>query len=270
MAFEFQGIKLSNEGPVWTLMVQRPEALNALNSTVLNEMGEALRLISELPYDSARVLIVTGSGEKAFVAGADIKEIADLTADADAAEEQARAFAKKGQSIFHELNLLKIPVIARVNGFALGGGCELALACDFIIAAENAKFGLPEVSLGLIPGFGGTVRLSRAVGQRRARELTYTGGMITALEAERMGLVNKTVPPAELDKTVQGIVAQILTRAPAAVAQAKRSINRSWDLEIEEAQGFEAECFSELFTTDDVREGTRAFIEKRKPEFKGN
>lgn len=270
MAFEFQGLRLVNEGPVWTLTVHRPDALNALNSVVLNEMAEALRLISELPFDSARVLVITGAGEKAFVAGADIKEIADLALDPAAAEEQARAFAQKGQSIFHELNLLKIPVIARVNGFALGGGCELALACDFIVASENAKFGLPEVSLGLIPGFGGTVRLARAVGQRRARELTYTGGMISAVEAERMGLVNKVVPAAELDKTVQGVVAQILSRAPVAVAQAKRSINRAWDLEIEEAQRFEAECFSELFTTSDVREGTRAFIEKRKPDFKGN
>lgn len=269
MGFSFKSIELRNEGPVWTLTIRRPEALNALNSEVLNEMAEALRVMSELPFDSARVLILTGAGEKAFVAGADIKEIAALAGDPSRAEELAQAFALKGQSIFHELNLLKIPVIARVNGFALGGGCELALACDFIMASENAKFGLPEVSLGLIPGFGGTVRLARAVGQRRARELTYTGAMISAAEALELGLVNRVVPLGELDQAVQQVVTQILSRAPVAVRQAKRSINRAWDLEIEEAQKFEAECFGELFSTEDVVEGTRAFIEKRKPEFKG-
>lgn len=262
-AMEFKTIKLENEGAVWTLTINRPESLNALNSTVLNEMAEALRLIAELPYDDARALVITGAGERAFVAGADIKEIAALN------EEQALAFAQRGQSIFHELNLMKIPVIAAVNGFALGGGCELALACDFIVAADNAKFGLPEVTLGLIPGFGGTVRLSRAIGSRRARELTYTGDMISAEEARAFGLVNKVAPLGELKSVVDGIVRKIAARAPLAVAQSKKSINRTWDMEIEEGQRFEAEAFAELFTSDDVREGTTAFIEKRKPQFKG-
>ncbi|MBX2986355.1 MAG: enoyl-CoA hydratase/isomerase family protein [Bdellovibrionaceae bacterium] len=263
MSLEFQTIKLENDGPVWWLSVHRPEALNALNSQVLSEMGEALRMVGELPFESARVLVITGSGEKSFVAGADIKEIAALS------EDEAVGFAHRGQNAFHELNLMKIPVIAAVNGFALGGGCELALACDFIVAAENAKFGLPEVSLGLIPGFGGTVRLSRAVGARRARELIYTGDMIPAAEAHRLGLVNHVVPAAELRPAVKALAEKILGRAPAAVGMAKKSINRTWDMDIEEGQRFEAESFAELFATQDVREGTAAFIEKRKAQFKG-
>lgn len=248
---------------VWILTINRPEALNALNSMVLNEMGEALRQIGEMDYEDARALIVTGAGEKAFVAGADIKEISELD------EDKAVAFAQRGQSIFHELTLLKIPVIAAVNGFALGGGCELALGCDFIYAADNAKFGLPEVSLGLIPGFGGTVRMARAIGQRRARELTYTGGMISADEAFRMGLVNKVVPGAELMPSVMKTVDAILAKAPIAIGVAKKSINQGWDMDIDSAQTNEANIFAELFSTEDVREGTKAFIEKRKAQFKG-
>ncbi|WP_415061347.1 enoyl-CoA hydratase/isomerase family protein [Bdellovibrio sp.] len=248
---------------VWVLTVSRPEALNALNSTVLNEMGEALRQIGEMSYEDARALIITGAGEKAFVAGADIKEIHELD------EEKAKSFAQRGQSIFHELTLLKIPVIAAVNGFALGGGCELALGCDFIYASENAKFGLPEVSLGLIPGFGGTVRMARAIGQRRARELTYTGNMVTAQEAHTMGLVNKVFPQAELMAGVMKTVESILSKAPIAVGSAKLSINQAWDMDVEEAQRNEAKIFAELFTSEDVKEGTQAFIEKRKAQFKG-
>lgn len=263
MSFDFKTIHLKNDGPLWTLTIDRPQALNALNAQVLTEMGEAFRAIGEFPFDNARALVITGSGEKAFVAGADIKEIAELD------EEKALTFAQRGQSVFHELNLLKIPVIAAVNGFALGGGCELALACDFIVASENAKFGLPEVTLGLIPGFAGTVRLSRAVGIRRARELTFTGDMISAADAKTFGLVNHVVPQADLMPTVRKIVDKIFERAPQAVALAKRSINRTWDMEVEEGQKFEAETFAELFVTEDVREGTRAFIEKRKPQFRG-
>jgi enoyl-CoA hydratase len=262
--FSYKTIHLEiKENGVWILTIQRPEALNALNAQVLNEMGDALRQIGEIDFENARALIITGSGEKAFVAGADIKEIADLN------EEKAYAFAQRGQSIFHELNLLKIPVIAAVNGFALGGGLELALGCDFIYASENAKFGLPEVSLGLIPGFGGTVRLARAVGIRKARELTFTGDLIGAEEAFQLGLVNKVVPQAELMSTVMKTVNTMLTRAPIAIAASKKSINQSYELDVEEAQKTEAQHFADLFVTEDVREGTRAFIEKRKPLFKG-
>lgn len=264
IASSYKTILLENKSPgVWVLTINRPEALNALNSTVLEEMGEALRQMGELPFDEARALIITGSGEKAFVAGADIKEINALD------EDKAHAFAQRGQSIFHELTLLKIPVIAAVNGFALGGGCELALGCDFIYASENAKFGLPEVSLGLIPGFGGTVRLARAVGQRRARELTYTGNMISAPEAHTMGLVNKVFPAAELMSAVLKTVETILAKAPIAVGASKRSINQAWDLDVEAAQRNEAGIFAELFNSEDVKEGTSAFIEKRKAQFKG-
>lgn len=265
MGFEYQTLKISHtESGVWTLKVNRPQALNALNSQVLNEMAEFLRTIGEMDFEHARALIVTGEGEKAFVAGADIREMSDIN------EEQALAFAERGQSIFHEMSLLKIPVIAAVNGFALGGGLELALACDFIVASENARLGLPEVSLGLIPGFGGTVRLARAVGIRKARELTYTGDMMSATEAAQYGLVNKVVSQAELLPTCEKIIGKILERAPMAVAHAKKSINQAWDLEIEEAQRNEARHFADLFRGEDVREGTKAFIEKRKPQFKGH
>lgn len=248
---------------MWTLTLQRPQALNALNSELLGELAEAFRQLSEMSFEHARVLILTGAGDKAFVAGADIKELADLT------EAQALQFSQKGQSIFHELNLLQIPVIAAVNGFALGGGCELALACDFIYASDKAQFGLPEVSLGLIPGFGGTVRLSRAVGLRRARELTYSGEIISAEEAYRIGLVNKITTADLLMPEVLKKVETILKKAPVAIAHAKKSINLAWDMEVELAQKMEAESFSELYHTEDVREGTKAFLEKRKAQFKG-
>ncbi len=261
----YQTIKLegSDQG-IWTLTINRPEALNALNLLVLNEMGEALRQISEMGFDDVKALIITGHGEKAFVAGADIKEMKVMN------EDQALQFARRGQSIFHELSLLKIPVIAAVNGFALGGGCELALGCDFIMASENAKFGLPEVSLGLIPAFGGTVKLTRAVGIRRAREWTMTAEIITADTALKYGLVNEVVPLAELMPTVIKKLKLILSRSPLAVSQAKKSINEAFDLETEKALANEAELFSALFLSNDAREGTTAFIEKRKPAFSGH
>lgn len=259
----YKSILFEHDGPIWTLTINRPKALNALSSEVLTEMSDALRQLSEMTYDHARALIITGAGEKAFVAGADIKELSDLN------EEQAQHFARRGQSTFHELNLLKIPVIAAVNGFALGGGCELALSCDFIYASEKAKFGLPEVSLGLIPGFGGTVRMSRAIGMRRARELTFSGEMINADEAYRIGLANKVFPADQLLPEVRKKVDLIISRAPVAVAHAKKSMNLAWDMEVEEAQKMEAQQFSELFNTEDCKEGTKAFIEGRKAVFQG-
>ncbi len=264
MSFDYQNIKLeSKDNGVWTLTLSRPEALNALNSALLNEMADALRQLSEMDFDHAKALVITGSGTKSFVAGADIKEMIDMNSD------QAHAFAEKGQSIFQELNLLKIPVIAAVNGFALGGGCELALGCDFIIAADNAKFGLPEVSLGLIPGFGGTVRLLQAVGMRKAKELTFTGEMIGADEAKRLGLVSEVVPQAELMTMVDKKIAMILSKSPLAVASSKKSILEAYSLEIEKGLKNEADIFSVLFESQDTKEGTQAFLEKRKPQFKG-
>lgn len=265
MAFQYQNIKLESIQPngLWLLTINRPESLNALNLNLLNELAEALRYLSELNFEDAKALIITGSGEKAFVAGADVKEMINMN------EDQAMQFALRGQSIFHEINLLKIPVIAAVNGFALGGGLELALACDFIIASDNSKFGLPEVSLGLIPGFGGTVRLTRAVGIRKARELTYSGEMINASQALELGLVNQVVAMAALLPTVVKKVELILTRSPLAVAEAKKSINQSFDLETEAALQNEAQIFAALFNSADTKEGTVAFTEKRKPSFKG-
>ncbi len=261
MPSQYKTLKVTQQNAVWTLSIHRPEVLNALNSQVLDEMGEVLRELSEMDFEHARALLITGSGEKAFVAGADIKEISELS------DQGAQEFARKGQTVFQELGLLKIPVIALINGFALGGGCELALACDFMIAAENAKFGLPEVSLGLIPGFGGTVRLSRAIGLRKAREMIYTGQMISSLDALACGLVNYVVPLDQLQNKANEILNLILQKSPFAVGAAKKSILRSWDLEIEAAQVLEAQIFSELFQTTDVQEGTKAFLEKRKPIF---
>lgn len=265
MMFDYQNIKLElKENNIWLMTLNRPEALNALNNNLLNEMADALRQISEMNFSNARGLILTGSGEKSFVAGADIKEMKNISV-AD-----AKAFAQKGQSIFQELNLLKIPVIAAVNGFALGGGCELALGCDFIIASENAQFGLPEVSLGLIPGFGGTVRLLQAVGLRKAKEMTFTGDMINATEALRLGLVNEVVPSADLMTVAMKKMNRILQRSPLAVASSKKSILEAYNSDIDQGLKNEAQIFSELFSSQDTTEGITAFMEKRKPTFTGS
>jgi enoyl-CoA hydratase len=264
MQFDFKTIQLESVNSIWKLIINRPDSLNALNLQVLSEMGEALRLISEMSFEDARALIITGSGQKAFVAGADIKEMASLSAD------EATQFSKKGQSVFYELELMRIPVIAAVNGFALGGGLELALGCDFIYASDNAKMGLPEVSLGLIPGFGGTVRLSRAVGLRKARELIFSGDLITAAEAQLFGLVNKVFPQSDLMTQVMKRIESILSKGPMAVSAAKKSVQAAWDLQIDDALEMEAEQFGELFETEDSKEGMKAFIEKRKAQFTGN
>lgn len=264
MAFEFNTLKIEQKDKgVWILTINRPESLNALNSQVLTDLGDFVRQLGEMDFDSVRCLIVTGQGEKAFVAGADIKEMADMSA------QQSQAFAERGQSVFHELNLLKIPVIAAVNGFALGGGFELALACDFIVCSDNAKFGLPEVSLGLIPGFGGTQRLASAVGLRKARELIYTGDMVSASDAKTLGIVSEVVLQPELMNAVMKKVNTILTRGPVAIFESKKSINVGYDQPIEQGLKTEAEHFSHLFNTEDTREGLNAFLQKRKPVFKG-
>jgi enoyl-CoA hydratase len=259
----YKTIKLENQNAIWTLTLNRPEALNALNNELLSELSEALKNLSEKNLQEAKVLILTGSGEKAFVAGADIKEIHQLKMDS------AQKFAEKGQSIFRMLENLQIPVIAAVNGFALGGGCELALACDFIYASENAKFGLPEVTLGLIPGFGGTVRLARAIGLPKAKEWTFTGNMVNAAEAKAMGLVNQVLPLADLLPAVRKTAETIASRGPVAVGAAKASVMEAFDHDIDSGMAIEASKFATLFQTQDVREGTLAFIEKRKAQFQG-
>ncbi len=264
MPFEFNSILIEQkERGVWIVKINRPQALNALNSQVLSELADFVRQLNEMNFDAARALVITGAGEKAFVAGADIKEMSDMS------PEQAQIFAERGQHIFHELSLLKIPVIAAVNGFALGGGFELALACDYIFASDNAKFGLPEVSLGLIPGFGGTQRLASAVGLRKARELIFSGTMMTASEARSLGVVSNVVPQPELMTTVMAHLDIVLSRAPIAVADAKRCATDGYDLAITDGLKLEASTFAKLFEAQDTREGLSAFLEKRKPNFTG-
>lgn len=256
-------INLNQDGLVWTLTLQRPEALNALNQEVLTELSQALEKVQSAFPKNCRGLIVTGQGEKAFVAGADIKEMKDLTPT------QAESFARIGQKVFRQIELLPIPVIAAVNGFALGGGLELAMACDFIYASENARMGLPEVSLGLIPGFGGTHRLARLVGLGRAREMTYSGQMIKADLALSWGLVNRVLPLAELLAESQKTLQMIASQGPLAVEAAKRTILKSREQDVDSAMTTEALNFSTLFSTQDTREGTSAFVEKRKAQFQG-
>jgi enoyl-CoA hydratase len=248
-------------GFIGLLKINRPKALNALNDMVLTELNGLLNSIEQ--DQELRVLILTGEGEKAFVAGADIKEIDGLN------KSSAQKFAQKGQDVFRRFETLRIPVIAAVNGFALGGGLELAMACDFIYASENAKFGLPEVTLGIMPGFGGAVRLSRYVGLNRAREMTYTGQMLSAQEALSVGLVNKVVPLVELLDEAKKTATLISERAPLGVAQVKKSINKSYDESIDAGMNIEREAFASLFGSKDQIEGTKAFIEKRKPAFVG-
>lgn len=260
---DYQTLKLENHGKAWVVTISRPEALNALNSQVIDEMSAMITQLAQKNFSECAALILTGQGEKSFVAGGDIKEMSSLTSA------QALKFAEKGHQLLNSFENLKIPVIAAVNGFALGGGCELALACDFIYASENAKFALPEVTLGLMPGFGGTIRLSRVIGQNRAKELTYTGEMISAAEAYRLGLVNKVLPLAELLPATIKTAQTISTRAPVAIAHAKKSILKTFDTEMNLASVIEAKEFSSLFETKDMREGTTAFLEKRKPNFTG-
>ncbi len=258
---DMKTILYTEEDGIGVATIHRPEALNALNAQVLTDLDALLARLEKNP--SLRALILTGAGEKAFVAGADIKEIDTLDAKA------ALEFARRGQALFSRLESLRAPVIAAVNGFALGGGCELALACDFIYASPNAKFGLPECTLGIMPGFGGTVRLSRRVSPGLARVAAYTGQMYTAQEALQMGLVNKVVDGPQLLDAARDIARTIASRAPHAIAAIKRSINDGRHLSVSDAQELEAKLFADLFHTEDQKEGTRAFIEKRKPSFQG-
>lgn len=256
-------ISFSIENRVGVLTISRPEALNALNSEVLSELEAKLNDISKLSFSELRCLIITGAGEKAFVAGADIKEISQLN------ERAAVGFAHHGQKVFRTIEKLHIPVIAAVNGFALGGGLELALSCDFIYASENSKLGLPEVGLGLLPGFGGTVRLSRVVGKARAKEMILSGLPLSSSDALSAGLVNKVLPLPELMKEVRRLAEVIATRGPKALDAAKKSIDTTFETDLDTGMTEEAKFFSGLFATSDMKEGTLAFIEKRKADFQG-
>ena len=252
-------IRYEESGPLAVATMTRPEAMNALNARVLSDLGTLLSQVAE--NKSLRVLILTGAGEKAFVAGADIKEI-------DALDDPG-AFARRGQDLFGRMEALEIPVIAAVNGFALGGGLELALACDFIVASRSARFGLPECTLGIMPGYGGTVRLLRRIGPARAKEVAMTGGFYTAEQGMAMGFVNRVVEPAQLMAEARELALVIASRAPLAVSAIKRSMQDGMDMALEAHLELEAELFAGLFGSVDQIEGTKAFIEKRKPIFTG-
>ncbi len=262
MIVDYENIKFVQEGPVVTLTLSRPAALNALNSDTLIELGQAISSIGAEVHEGVRAVILTGEG-KAFVAGADIAEMVGLT------RTQAEYFSRRGQAVFAALEALPVPVIAAVNGFALGGGCELALACDFIYAGERAKFGQPEVNLGVIPGFGGTQRLTRLVGRAAASELIYSGRIIDAHEALRIGLVARVLPQDELLSAAMDTALEIAKKGPLAIAAAKILLMDGADIGLERACSMEATAFGATFATDDQTEGMLAFLQKRKPVFKG-
>ena len=242
------------------LTLNRPQALNALNQQLLGELKDLLKDVTK--DGLLRCLVITGEG-KSFVAGADIKEMENHSPD------QAQEMAKNGQALFDCIERLDVPVIAAVNGFALGGGLELALACDFIVASSKAKFGLPEVSLGLIPGYGGTQRLSRYVGKSIARLVALTGEIFSAQQMYEWGLVGKVCEPEDLLTEVQKIAQTIASRSPFALNLVKQAINQGYDREQSSGLALEAELFAQTFTSNDHNEGIKAFIEKRRPEFTG-
>ncbi len=254
-------INLEWDGAIAVLTINRPKALNALNAQAIAEILEAISQVASKP--EARALIMTGGGEKAFVAGADIAEMAAYS------PEQALAFATAGHKVGEALASLGVPTIAAVNGFALGGGCELAMACDLIYASEKAKFGLPEVTLAVIPGFGGTQRLTRLVGRARAKELVFTGDMIDAAKAKEYGLVLDVLAPDKLLAHCKEVAGRIARRGPVAIAQAKRVIDQGADAMLSDANALERQAFAQLFATTDQREGMKAFLEKRPPIFTG-
>ncbi|GAB2964255.1 enoyl-CoA hydratase-related protein [Hymenobacter coalescens] len=253
-------LDLADNG-ILTITLNRPSKLNALNAATIEDIGKAMQVA--LDDRQVRGIIFTGAGDKAFVAGADIAELAALS------EPLARHAAERGQEVFCMIEESTKPVIAAVNGFALGGGCELAMACHFRVAADNARFGQPEVNLGLIPGYGGTQRLTQLVGKGKALELMMTADMVKADEALRLGLVNHVVPQAELLDFTRQLLSRILTKAPVAVGLVIESVNAYFD---KERQGYQTEAngFARCFTSDDFREGTQAFLEKRPAAFTGN
>lgn len=260
MSYENILLETVEEG-VYCLTINRPRALNALNPETLEEIGQG---VSDLKARrDARVLLVTGAGDKAFVAGADISRMQGLGAL------EGKAFSELGLRVCRSLELLPIPTIAVVNGYALGGGTELAMSCDWIVASERAVFGQPEVNLGVTPGFGGTQRLTRLVGRAMAMELVTTGRQVNAEEAVRIGLANRTVAPENLMEEALESARMIASRGPVAVRLAKEAVQRGQDMELDAALVLESEIFGLCFATEDQKEGMAAFLEKRPPQFKG-
>lgn len=247
------------EGQVGIITINRPKALNALNSAVLDELDAT---IDGVDLDAVRCLILTGAGEKSFVAGADIAEMSTLT------KEEGEAFGKKGNDIFRKIETLPIPVIAAVNGFALGGGCEISMSCDIRICSDNAVFGQPEVGLGITPGFGGTQRLARLVGAGMAKQMIYTARNIKADEAYRIGLVNAVYPAEELMPAAEKMAATIAKNAPIAVRNCKKAINEGLDADMDEAIVIEEKLFGDCFETEDQKYGMAFFLDKNKEKVK--
>jgi enoyl-CoA hydratase len=257
----YQNLLVATQDRITRITVNRPEKLNALNRATLDELGAAFGAAAE---DSGTgVVILTGAGNKAFIAGADIGELARLS------PVDGRAYALAGQALFERIETLGKPVLAAVNGYALGGGCEIALACTLRIASTAARFGQPEVNLGIIPGYGGTQRLPRLVGRGKALELILTGEMIDAPEALRIGLANQVVPPEELLPRAETVAATILSKGPLAIRYALDAVHRGLESPLAEGLAYEATLFGVLCAAEDTKEGTRAFLEKRKPEFRG-
>ncbi|MGL5513997.1 MAG: short-chain-enoyl-CoA hydratase [Sporomusa sp.] len=257
----YENLLFEVENGIGIVTINRPKALNALNAATIYELD---RIFTELANDpTVKVVVLTGGGEKSFVAGADITEMQAMSAI------EGRNWAKLAQAVFNKIENLSQPVIAAVNGYALGGGCEIAMACDIRIAADKAKFGQPEVSLGIPPGFGGTQRLARLIGKGRAKEMLFTGDMIDAAEAYRIGLVNKVATSEELMNTAKAMAQKIMSRAPVAVQVCKAAVNEGLDTDLDSAIAYEAEVFGLCFSTADQKEGMTAFVEKRKACFTG-
>ncbi len=257
----YENIKTENRDGILWITIDRPKVLNALNAQTVREIGEAFARARD--DEAVRCVIVSGGGEKAFVAGADINELAKMTPIS------GKETSEKGQNIFLQIERFPKPVIAAINGFALGGGCELALACHVRIASEKAQLGLPEVTLGIIPGYGGTQRMVRLLGKAKAFELICGGDRISAADAERIGLVNKVVPAEQLAAAAEEMAKKFMSRSPVAIRAAIEAINSGSDMPFEEGQVLEATLFGLLCSSEDMKEGMKAFLEKRPAKFPG-
>jgi enoyl-CoA hydratase len=257
----YDNVRTERKGYIFVITIDRPKVLNALNAKTVEEIGRAFAEVRE--DEEIRCVIVTGAGEKAFVAGADINELARMTPIV------GKFVSEQGQNVFLQIERFPKPVIAAINGFALGGGCELALACHMRIASDEAQLGLPEVSLGIIPGYGGTQRMVRLLGKGKAFELICSGERIGAADAERIGLVNKVVRPDQLMPAAEELAKKIAMRSPVAIRAAIEAINSGSDMPFEEGQVLEATLFGLLCASEDMKEGMKAFLEKRPPEFPG-
>ena len=259
----FETLVVDRDGAVARVTINRPDKMNALNHQTLVELAEAC---DEIAADAAlRVVVVTGAGDKAFVAGADIGELLEAAGDA----EKAAALAAFGQNVLRKLEELGKPTVAMINGYALGGGCELALACTLRTASTDALMGLPEVGLGIIPGYGGTQRLARIAGPGVAREWILTGDMFTGEEAHRVGVVNRVFPPEELEAGTAKLVDALLSKAPVALSFGMEAVLRGWDMAQHDSEQLEAEYFGRASETQDMKEGMSAFLDKRKADFRG-